>query len=121
MQWFSQNWGLLVTILTTIVSLILYVIESIKKKNSKAISDLLGKIPTLVQQAESVFGAGHGADKMQWVLTQLRLLAIESHAKITQEELKNEVENVVQATKNVNATKVETTEQTAVVEQKIEN
>lgn len=104
-DWLAQNWGLLLTIATTIASLVLYVLEAIKKKNAKAIQNVLSDVPELVTKAESLFGAGHGADKLQWVLTQLRLIAIEHHATVSQEELTAEIEKVVSATKNVNTDK----------------
>lgn len=104
-SWLSANWGLLLTIITTIISFVLYVYENLRKRNAKAVADVLANIPDLITKAESVFGKGRGADKLQWVLTQLRLIAMERKASVSQEELTAEIEKVVEATKNVNTDK----------------
>ena len=104
-SWLSANWGLLLTIITTIISFVLYVYENLRKRNAKAVADVLANIPDLITKAGSVFGKGRGADKLQWVLTQLRLIAMERKASVSQEELTAEIEKVVEATKNVNTDK----------------
>ena len=77
---------------------------------------MLGLIPNLVVQAETLFGKGNGTAKLNYVLTELRVYALENHISVSNEELKVHIESVVSATNQVNTDKtpnVEINENTA--------
>ena len=55
-----------------------------------------------------MFGSGKGSAKLDYVLTQLRLYALQQNVKVDVEDLTAQINSVVDATKNVNVVKTET-------------
>lgn len=92
----------IISIVITILSLILAYIKARKSGNTKGMLAILEKIPSLVTTAESLYGAGKGSAKLDYVLTQLRLYALQNNIKVDAEELTAQVNSVVETTKNVN-------------------
>lgn len=90
------------SILATIGSLIVAMIKA--KKSGKTINmlALIEKIPSLVTVAETIFGKGNGVAKLQYVVTQLKMIAMQNGIIVEDEELTRQVNNVVLATKYVN-------------------
>lgn len=106
----------ILSLLALVVSLIITFIKAKKNGNIKGVLDLVHLIPNLVVQAESLFGKGNGTAKLNYVLTELRVYALEHNICVTNEELKVQVESVVNATNQVNINKtpnVEINENTA--------
>ena len=106
----------ILSLLALVVSLIITFIKAKKNGNIKGVLDLVHLIPNLVVQAESLFGKGNGTAKLNYVLTELRVYALEHNICVTNEELKVQVESVVNATNQVNIDKtpnVEINENTA--------
>lgn len=85
------------------------------KKNGKSISmlSLIEKIPLFVTTAETIFGKGNGRAKLEYVLTQLKMLAMENGLTIDDAKLRADVNSVVLATNYVNVagSKTNSTEQ----------
>lgn len=105
-----------------IISIIFIIIKARKNGNIKGVLDLLSLIPNLVVQAEHTFGKGNGTAKLNYVLTELRVYALEHHINVTNEELKIQIENVVNATNLVNTDKqpnLEINETTATADTKV--
>lgn len=67
------------------------------------VANVFSTIPLLMVKAEKLYGSGRGDQKLDYVLTQLRLLAYENAFQLNEEEAKKQVETVVETTKNVNA------------------
>lgn len=88
--------------ISTIISLIVAYVKSVRNGNSMKFISLIEKIPLFVTTAENVFGSGNGAMKLEYVLTQLKMLAIQNGLIVDEEKLRNEVNNVVLATNYVN-------------------
>ena len=106
----------ILSLLSLIISIIFIIIKAKKNGNIKGVLDLLSLIPNLVVQAEKLFGKGNGTAKLNYVLTELRVYALEHNINVTNEELKTQIENVVSATNQVNTEKqpkVEINENTA--------
>lgn len=104
------------SLISLIISIIFIIIKAKKNGNIKGVLDLLGLIPNLVVQAEKLFGKGNGTAKLNYVLTELRVYALENHISVTNDELKVHIESVVSATNQVNTDKtpnVEINENTA--------
>lgn len=104
------------SLISLIISIIFIIIKAKKNGNIKGVLDLLGLIPNLVVQAETLFGKGNGTAKLNYVLTELRVYALENHISVSNEELKVHIESVVSATNQVNTDKtpnVEINENTA--------
>ena len=86
------------------ISLLITYIRSRKNNGNVGQLTILQKIPELVVKAELMFGKGRGADKLQYVMTELRVFALENKIKIDNEFLKSQVNAMVDVTKNVNVT-----------------
>ena len=93
------------SLISLIISIIFIIIKAKKNGNIKGVLDLIGLIPNLVVQAEATFGKGNGTAKLNFVLTELRVYALEHNISVTNEELKIQIENVVSATNQVNTDK----------------
>ena len=102
---FLKEYGLL--ILSAIITIVSIFITLKNSESKKGFLNLLSLIPPLVIEAENMFGSGKGANKLNWVLTQLRIRALENNVKVSDTELTAHIENVVNATNNVNTNKVE--------------
>lgn len=99
---------IVVSILTAIVSvctILTIVIKWLKNGKLKKVLELFKLIPALVKEAENMFGKGNGENKFKWVMTQLKIKALETNTKVSEEELTEQIENVVDATNNVNVDK----------------
>jgi len=109
-QFFTENWTIILSGLITLASLIVAVVQAVRTGNKKALLALNAKIPQLVIEAEQLFGKGNGLAKLNSVLTDLRVFAIEHNLKVDKEYLIGQIESVVAATKNVNVNATPSTE-----------
>lgn len=102
---FLKAYGLTgLSILATIFSLIIAWLKARKNGNTKGMLAILEKIPSLVVTAESLYGSGKGSAKLDYVLTQLRLFALQNNIKVDVDDLTAQINSVVETTKNVNTT-----------------
>ena len=99
---------MILSIIATIASLIIAVIKAKLSGHTKGLLAIVERIPSLVTTAESLFGSGKGSAKLDYVLTQLRLYALQQNVKVDVEDLTAQINSVVDATKNVNVVKPET-------------
>ena len=99
------NWYVIVSIAVTIASIVWAIIKQVKAGNTKGIVALLELIPSLVITAESLYGKGKGSAKLDYVLTQLRLYALQNNIKVNTEDLTAQINSVVETTNNVNMDK----------------
>lgn len=83
------------SVLSTAISIVVAVIKARKSGKGLQALDLFKQIPELVRKAESMFGAGNGVAKLEWVMTQIRLLAMESNVTISCEEIQQAVDSEV--------------------------
>ena len=107
--------GLTVSISATAISVITTVIATIKKEKTNKKNKLLeitNKIPGYVTEAEEIFGKGKGLAKMTYVLNLVQMDCLKANTEYNEEEVKEAVENVLQAPTKVKEEKVE--EKTAV-------
>lgn len=88
-----------------IVSIILSIIKSKKAGSSNITSTLLQQLPNLITEAEQMFGSGKGIYKLQWVLTQLEILALKNNTILNRETWTNYINSYVETTNNVNVNK----------------
>lgn len=111
-QFFAEYWSVLLSALLTLASLIWAVIQSKRTGNKKGLMELMALIPALVAEAEQMFGRGNGGAKLNYVLTKLRIYALEHNVNANTDELTAQIESVVATTKtvNVNTPTVETTQ-----------
>lgn len=95
------------SILVSVITIGISVYKVIKngKKNDKTnkLLDLISAIPALVIKAEEIYGVGKGAAKLDYVLTKLKLQAVTMSVEVSDDFLTQEIENIVEATKTVNA------------------
>lgn len=99
------NWYVILSICVTIASIVWAIIKQFKAGNTKGIVALLELIPSLVITAESLYGKGKGSAKLDYVLTQLRLYALQHNIKVNTEDLTAQINSVVETTNNVNMDK----------------
>lgn len=85
-----------------VVSFILSVKQRAKQKNITKLQALYECIPNAVINAEKLFGPKNGENKKLFVMTTLSNIALQSRTKFDYNELDKRVEDVVNATKNVN-------------------
>lgn len=95
----------ILSLASLVISIFVIIIKAKKNGNIKGILNLVNLIPNLVVQAEQLFGVGNGTAKLNYVLTELRVYALENNVSVTNEELKIQVESVVNATNQVNTNK----------------
>ena len=99
---------MILSIIATIASLIIAWVKAKHTGNTKGLLAIVERIPSLVTTAESLFGSGKGSAKLDYVLTQLRLYALQQNVKVDVEDLTAQINSVVDATKNVNVNVVKT-------------
>ena len=99
------NWYVIVSIAVTVASIVWAIIKQVKAGNTKGIVALLELIPSLVITAESLYGKGKGSAKLDYVLTQLRLYALQHNIKVNTEDLTAQINSVVETTNTVNMDK----------------
>ena len=106
---FIVKYGIMIlSIIATIASLIIAWVKAKRTGNTKGLLSIVERIPSLVTTAESLFGSGKGSAKLDYVLTQLRLYALQQGVKVDVEDLTAQINSVVEATKSVNVIKAET-------------
>ena len=98
---------MILSIIATIASLIIAWVKAKHTGNTKGLLAIVARIPSLVTTAESLFGSGKGSAKLDYVLTQLRLYALQQNVKVDVEDLTAQINSVVDATKNVNVVATE--------------
>lgn len=103
-KFFLENWESILSIVFGIVSIAIMIVGWIKSGNKSGLLKLYAQIPRLVIEAEQLYGAGHGVAKLNYVVTELRVYAMENKVKITKDELIDLVNNEVAMTKQVNVT-----------------
>lgn len=104
MAYLFENWFAIISILITALSLIITIIKSIKSGKTEKVLAVVQQIPALVAQAETTFGAGHGEAKLNYVLTQLQLYALNNGIKVDAAYLTDQINSVVATTKVTNVT-----------------
>lgn len=110
---FIVKYGIMIlSIIATIASLIIAWVKAKSIGNTKGLLAIVERIPSLVTTAESLFGSGKGSAKLDYVLTQLRLYALQQNVKVDVEDLTAQINSVVDTTKNVNVVKAEVPNQT---------
>lgn len=108
---FLATYGLtILSVIATIISLVIALIKAKKSGNSKGMIAILEMIPNLVNTAESLFGRGHGQAKLDYVLTQIRLYALQNNVKVDINTLTEQVNSVVTTTNSVNIDKTQKVE-----------
>lgn len=114
---FIIKYGVMIlSIIATIASLIIAWVKAKRSGNTKGLLAILEQIPSLVTTAESLFGSGKGSAKLDYVLTQLRLYALQQNVKVNVEDLTAQINSVVDATKNVNVVRTEAPSKEATAE-----
>lgn len=88
--------------ISMIISFVIAYIKAKKNGNSLSMIALIEKIPLFVTTAETIFGKGNGRAKLEYVLTQLKMLAMNNGIIVDEEKLRNDVNSVVLATNYVN-------------------
>ena len=110
---FIVKYGIMIlSIIATIASLIIAGVKAKSIGNTKGLLAIVERIPSLVTTAESLFGSGKGSAKLDYVLTQLRLYALQQNVRVDVEDLTAQINSVVDTTKNVNVVKAEVPNQT---------
>lgn len=93
------------SIIVTIISFIVAYIKAKKSGNLEAMQALEEYLQELIVKAENTFGAGTGEVKLDNVVTKATLYALQNGIKITQAELTNKVNKIVETTNQVNVVK----------------
>ena len=93
------------SILVTLISFIVAYIKAKKSGNLQAMQALDEYLQELIVKAENTFGAGTGEVKLDNVVTKATLYALQNNIKITQAELTNKVNKMVDTTNQVNVVK----------------
>lgn len=101
-KFFTEYWSMLLSAILTIASLVWAIIQAKRTGNKKGLLNMWALIPTLVAEAEQMFGSGNGVAKLNYVLTKLRIYALEHNVKADTEQMTQQVESVVATTKSVN-------------------
>lgn len=94
-QFFIENWYALISILLALVGLAFAWRNASKNTKTKLTNAIYTKIPSLVRQANVLFGTGNGIAKFNYVLTELRAYAIELGTKVDIGDLTERIEDEV--------------------------
>ena len=111
-QFFAEYWSVLLSAVLTLASLIWAIVEAKKKGNKSGLLEMSSLIPTFCSEAEQMFGKGNGVAKLNYVLTKLRIYALEHNIKANSSNLEEQVNSYVASTKIVNAENTPTNEAT---------
>lgn len=111
-KFFAEYWSVIVSAILTIASWVWAIIEAKRTGNKKGLLNIQNLIPDICSEAEQIFGKGLGASKLQYVLTKLRIYALENNVKVDTAYLEEKVNTYVKSTKVVNAETKPTTAQT---------
>lgn len=93
------------SILVTLISCIVAYIKAKKSGNLEAMQALEEYLQELIVKAENTFGVGTGEVKLDNVVTKATLYALQNNIKITQAEIVNKVNKIVDTTNQVNVVK----------------
>lgn len=94
-KFLSENWYSIVSIIVAIVGLVIGWLNSSKTRKTKLVNAVYIKIPSLVRQANVIFGKGNGIAKFNYVLTELKAYAMELDTKVDIEDLTTRIEDEV--------------------------
>lgn len=83
------------SIIFTAISTIIAIKKTEKNKQSTKIIELFNKIPTYINQAEQMFGAGTGVAKFQYVMNNLQIECLKNNLKVDELTLQEKIENVL--------------------------
>lgn len=97
LEFMRQNWYDILMALITLGSIIAIIVSRLKSGNVKGVKDLFKVLPSLIDEAEKLFGRGNGAKKLNYVLTQIKLIALEKNIKVNMTEFENQVNEIVTA------------------------
>lgn len=84
-----------VSIGITVIAVVVNIIILLSKNKKNTVLSIFSKIANYVSEAESIFGAGNGQAKLNWVLTKVQIDAVKANVKIEDEAIINQVENVL--------------------------
>ncbi len=87
--------GMSISIALTMYSIISNIIMGVKNKGKDkktTVLEILANVPFYVKQAESIFGKGCGLSKCEWVLTKIQLDAVKANVDVTEEQVKEQIE-----------------------------
>lgn len=103
-EFLRDNWSILLSVAISFASLIAYIIKARREGNTKKQLKLFEQIPDLVREAELMFvGEKQGLSRLNYVLTKLRVYALENNIKVDTISLEDQVNNEVK-TLNLNKT-----------------
>lgn len=97
------------SLLIAVISFIVARVKAVKTGNLEAIQELDNLLQGLIITAEKTFGSGNGELKLDNVVTKATLYCLQNGIKITQAELTNKINRLVETTNNVNVNKTTTT------------
>lgn len=90
-----ENWYALISIILALGGLAFAWRNASKTTKTKLTNAIYTKIPSLVRQANVLFGTGNGIAKFNYVLTELRAYAIELGTKVDIGDLTERIEDEV--------------------------
>lgn len=94
--------------LSVVISVTCFIVATIFKRNHYTASkfvELIELLPEYIQKAESMFGAGAGENKLNWVLSQMKLEAFNHGITVDDKYITDATNNLVTLTKNVNVSR----------------
>lgn len=93
-----------ISIAISIASIIVCLFKALKSGKAKSIVEILAVLPELCIKAEQMFsGEKQGANKLQFVVNELRIYCLEHHYSITSAQLTQYVNEYIASTKKVNS------------------
>lgn len=69
LDWLAANYQMIISIVCFIASIIISIILKRNVISPDFLSKLLEVLPTFINEAEQAYGASHGAEKLNYVLT----------------------------------------------------
>ena len=94
-----------IPIISVLITLIATIFAGVKGKKEKKKTMLNALIPNLIITAETLFGSKKGQAKLDYVLTQAQLFALQNHLKFDMTEYTAKVNNLIECTNRVNTDK----------------
>ena len=104
-EFILDNWLIILSAIITAISIIYSLFGAIKTGNANGVVKLIAQIPILVATAEKLFGGGNGIAKLNYVLTELRVFALENKINVSTDYLTQQINSVVDTTNSVNVNK----------------
>lgn len=83
--------------ISTLISLITTIMQKVKAGKLNEVNNILSNIAVYVAESESIFGAGNGNAKLQYVMNKVKIDCLQRDVEMSDEDIITQIESVLSA------------------------